>query len=55
MWPNKQFPADWVTPTKGIFNGKLHFLCRAIALEVGYIAIALELQYILIILECIII
>ena len=27
MWPNPQFPADLVTFTKEIFNGKLHFLC----------------------------
>ena len=28
MWPNPQFPADLVTFTEEIFNGKLHFLCR---------------------------
>ena len=28
MWPNQQFPADLVTFTKEIFNGKLHFLCN---------------------------
>ena len=27
MWPNPQFPADLVTFTEEIFNGKLHFLC----------------------------
>ena len=27
MRPNSQFPADLVTFTKEIFNGKLHFLC----------------------------
>ena len=27
MWPNRQFPADLVTFTQEIFNGKLHFLC----------------------------
>ena len=26
MWPNLQFPADLVTFTEGILNGKLHFL-----------------------------
>ena len=26
MWPNPQFPADLVTFTEEIFNGKLHFL-----------------------------
>ena len=27
MWPNPQFPADLVTFTEEILNGKLHFLC----------------------------
>ena len=27
MWPNLQFPADLVTFTVEICNGKLHFLC----------------------------
>ena len=27
MWPNSQFPADLVTFTEEILNGKLHFLC----------------------------
>ena len=27
MWPNPQFPADWVTFTEKTLNGKLHFLC----------------------------
>ena len=26
MWPNPQFPADLVTFTEEILNGKLHFL-----------------------------
>ena len=26
MWPNPQFPTDFVTFTKEILNGKLHFL-----------------------------
>ena len=26
MWPNLQFPADLVTFTEEILNGKLHFL-----------------------------
>ena len=26
MWPNPQFPADLVTFTEEIRNGKLHFL-----------------------------
>ena len=25
MWPNRQFPADFVTLTEEIRNGKLHF------------------------------
>ena len=29
MWPNPQFPADFVTFTEEILNGKLHFLCSA--------------------------
>ena len=27
MWPNPQIPADLVTFTEEILNGKLHFLC----------------------------
>ena len=27
IWPNPQFPADLVTFTEEIRNGKLHFLC----------------------------
>ena len=27
MCPNRQLPADLVTFTEEIFNGKLHFLC----------------------------
>ena len=27
MWPNRQFPADLVTITGEILNGKLDFLC----------------------------
>ena len=27
MWPNPQFPANLVTITEVILNGKLHFLC----------------------------
>ena len=29
MWPNPQFPADLVTFTEEILNGKLPFLCSA--------------------------
>ena len=27
MWPNPPFPADLVTFTEDILNGKLHVLC----------------------------
>ena len=27
MWPNPQFPADFVTYTEEILNGKFQFLC----------------------------
>ena len=27
MWPNSQFPVEFVTFTKEILDGKLHFLC----------------------------
>ena len=30
MWPKLQFPAEWVTFTEEILNGKLHFLFSAI-------------------------
>ena len=33
MWPNPQFPADMVTFTEEILNGKLHFL-SSISFEV---------------------
>ena len=29
MWTNPQFPADLVTFTEEILNGKFHFLCSA--------------------------
>ena len=28
MWPDPQFPADLVTFTEEIFNGKLHFFVQ---------------------------
>ena len=31
MWPNPQFPADLVTFTEEILNGKLHFLCSVMS------------------------
>ena len=30
MWPNPQIPADLVTFTEEILNGKLHFLCSVV-------------------------
>ena len=36
MWANSQFPADLVTFTEEIFNGKLHFLCSASPYFVHY-------------------
>ena len=30
MWPNPQFPADYVIFTEEILNGKLHILCSDI-------------------------
>ena len=29
MWPNPQFPTDFVTFTEEILNETLHFLCSA--------------------------
>ena len=34
MWPNPQFPADLVTFTEEILNGKLNFLCSG-TFEIG--------------------
>ena len=33
MWLNPQFPADLVTFTEEILNGKLHFLCSGSTLS----------------------
>ena len=30
MWPNPQFPADLITFTEELLNGKIHFLSSAI-------------------------
>ena len=35
MWPNPQFPADLVTFTEKIINGKPHFLCSVKAKNEG--------------------
>ena len=34
MQPNPQFPADLVTFTEEILNGKLHFLCSVKCVEI---------------------
>ena len=36
MWPNSQFPADFVTFTEEILHGKRHFLCSIIMAEHWY-------------------
>ena len=36
MGPNPQLPADLVTFTEEILNGKLHFLCSVIAKLAAY-------------------
>ena len=37
MWPNPQFPADFVTFTKETLKGKLHFLCNVYEIISGVI------------------
>ena len=34
MWPNPQFPADLVTFTEEILNGKRHFLCSDVRYKI---------------------
>ena len=36
MWPNPQFPANLVTFTEEILNGKFHFLCSASRLTFSF-------------------
>ena len=36
MWPNPQFPANLVTFTEEILNGKLHFLCSVICTKASF-------------------
>ena len=36
MWPNPQFPANLVTFTEEILNGKLHFWWNDVRVLVGY-------------------
>ena len=33
MWPNPQFPADLVTFTEEVLNGKLYFMCSVFNAE----------------------
>ena len=35
MWPNPLLPADLVTFTEEILNGKLHFLCSGVSKRGG--------------------
>ena len=37
MWPNPQFPANLVTFTEEILNGKLQFLCSEPDKEGSYV------------------
>ena len=36
MWPYPQFPADLVTFTEEIFNGKLEYLCSVLEMLTSY-------------------
>ena len=48
MWPNSQFPADLVTFTEEILNGKLHFLssdCQKILRETFLIRKLTDYKY----------
>ena len=40
MWPNPQFPADSVTFTEEIINGKLHFLYSGCRLKARYFLVS---------------
>ena len=56
MWPNPQFPADLLTFTKEILNGKLHFLCSDAAFVylkvVGLIYFSVVLSFTIISFHC---
>ena len=39
MWPNPQSPADLVTFTREILNGKLHDLCSEYCVGMGCITL----------------
>ena len=45
MWPNPQFPADLVSFTEEILNGKLQFLCDELWILKLYIFIAVRNGY----------
>ena len=46
MWPNSQFPADLVTFTEEIPNGKLPFLCSGLNKRMYYFPdISMSLPY----------
>ena len=45
MWPNPQFPADFVTCTKEILNGKLHFLCSVLMLLILWVNLLIHSKY----------
>ena len=46
MWPNPQIPADLITFTEEILNGKLHFLC-SVTSQYGNHQITNESTYVL--------
>ena len=43
MSPNPQFPADLVTFTEEILNGKLYFLCSVICVSTYDLTMVLDL------------
>ena len=44
MWPNPQFPADLLTFTEKMLDGKLHFLCSVVQLEGSQCSSTLTLE-----------
>ena len=44
MWPNPQFPADLVTFTEEILNGKLHFLCSVYDTQLTFTYLKLTVE-----------
>ena len=45
MWPNPQFPADLITFTKEILNGKLHFCAVLITVFLGYFFLSFPFSF----------